>query len=92
MILSISATPYIVNHTPASHRGRIGLIISIIIGTGQSLDPIVMGQILSYSSIKSGWIITGLVAVVTAVLMFLLEKYEVKLEKKKIKNQKIIIF
>jgi len=83
IILSISATPYIINHTPASHRGRMGSIVSIIIGLGHTIGPIGMGWILYYVSIETGWILTGIVAGVTSILMFLLEKYEDRQEKAK---------
>ena len=84
IILSISATPYIINHTPASHRGRMASIISIIIGFGHTLGPIVMGKILFYSSLKTGWLITGLVATITAILMYGLERFEKKQEQQNI--------
>ncbi len=59
----------------------MGSIISIIIGVGYTIGPISMGWLLSYVTIEMGWIVTGIVAGITSVLMFLLEKYEVRQEK-----------
>jgi MFS family permease len=76
ILLSISVMPFIVNHTPASHRGRMNAILPTIMGMGYAIGPMTMGKILNYSSVESAWLIVGGLAAITAVLMFGLEKYD----------------
>jgi MFS family permease len=76
ILLSISVMPFIVNHTPASHRGRMNAILPTIMGMGYTIGPMTMGKILNYSSVESAWLIVGGLAAITAVLMFGLEKYD----------------
>ncbi len=76
ILLSISVTPFIVNHTPVSHRGRMSAVLPTIMGTGYAIGPMVMGKILNYASIEGAWLIVGGLTAITAVLMFGLEKYD----------------
>jgi len=68
--------PFIVNHTPASHRGRMNAILPTIMGMGYAIGPMTMGKILNYSSIEGAWLIVGGITVLTAIFMFGLEKYD----------------
>ncbi|MDF2698864.1 MAG: transporter, partial [Haloplasmataceae bacterium] len=45
ILLTISVMPYVYNHTPSSHRGRMSGTLSMIMGFGWVLGPFVMGQI-----------------------------------------------
>lgn len=76
IVLSISATPFIVNHTPASHRGRMNALIPTIMGLGYTLGPLGMGQMLRYVTIEQGWLLAGSLTLVCAFLMYGLEKYD----------------
>lgn len=78
IILSISVTPFIANHTPASHRGRMNAVIPIILGMGHTLGPVGMGKLLTYVSIEYAWLGVGAFTVVSSFLMYLLGKYEEK--------------
>ena len=86
IILSISIPPFIANHTPMSHRGRMNAVLPIIFGMGYTLGPITMGKALGYISIESAWLILGMVAIISSIFMCVLEKYD---EKGK-KNKKVI--
>lgn len=86
IILAISITPFIANHTPMSHRGRMNAILPIIFGMGYTLGPITMGKALGYISIESAWLILGMVAIVSSIFMCGLERYD----EKQNKNQKDI--
>lgn len=81
IILAISIAPFIANHTPMSHRGRMNSVLPIIFGMGYTLGPVTMGKALGYISIESAWLILGLVAIISSIFMFGLERYD---EKKKI--------
>lgn len=76
IIMSIAATPFIANHTPASHRGRMNAVVPMILGAGYTLGPMGMGKILSYISIETGWAALGVFTLVTSGFMYLLERYD----------------
>jgi len=73
IVLAISTSPFIANHTPASHRGRMSAIIPMIFGMGYTLGPIAMGQILGIMSIENAWILVGIISIVASCFMFILE-------------------
>ena len=78
IILAISITPFIANHTPMSHRGRMNAVLPIIFGMGYTLGPITMGKALGYISIESAWLVLGMVAIISSVFMYGLERYDEK--------------
>ncbi|WMJ80940.1 MFS transporter [Clostridium sp. MB40-C1] len=80
IIVTISCTPFIVNHTPASHRGRMNAIIPLIMRLGNVLGPVVMGYALNNYSIISGWKIVGSIMIAFALLMLILGKHETNIE------------
>jgi MFS family permease len=83
IILSISITPFIANHTPMSHRGRMNAVLPIIYGMGYTLGPITMGKVLGYISIESAWLLLGMVAIISSIFMYGLERYDRKETRKK---------
>jgi len=83
IILAISITPFVANHTPMSHRGRMNAVLPIIFGMGYTLGPITMGKALGYISIESAWLILGMVAIVSSIFMYGLERYDEKQKKNK---------
>lgn len=83
IILAISITPFVANHTPMSHRGRMNAILPIIFGMGYTLGPITMGKALGHISIESAWLILGMVAFVSSIFMCGLERYDEKQKKTK---------
>lgn len=88
ILLSISVTPFIVNHTPASHRGRMSAVLPTIMGMGYAIGPMTMGKILNHSSVESAWLILGGLTTVTAFLMFGLEKYDERVNVKAEETEK----
>lgn len=76
IVLAISTSPFIANHTPASHRGRMSAVIPMIFGMGYTLGPIGMGQILGVMSIENAWVVVGVISTIAACFMFLLEVNE----------------
>lgn len=76
VILAISVTPFIANHTPASHRGRMSAVVPMLFNFGNTLGPFGMGKVLSYVSLDTGWKGIGVSTLIFAVLMGGLEFYE----------------
>lgn len=78
IVIAISSGPFVVNHTPASHRGRMDAVLPIIMGLGYTIGPAIMGIILKVTSIKNGWRLIGLVMVIYIFFTCLLYRYDEK--------------
>ena len=74
--VTISTSPFVANHTPSSHRGRIGAVIPIITGTGYTIGPSVMGKISSLTNMNNVWRIIGFVMMTFTLLALMLERYD----------------
>ena len=79
---AISAMPYIINNTPASHRGRMSSVLTIIFGAGQSIGPFVMGMVTENVGISKSWNIILVILLASTFSMYLLNKYNDKKDKK----------
>ena len=75
IILAVSTTPFIMNYTPVSHRGRMSAVLPMIFGLGNTLGPVTMGYALQFISIETGWRYLGGFALAAAGLMYGLERY-----------------
>ncbi|WP_105617729.1 MFS transporter [Vallitalea okinawensis] len=80
---AISTMPFIMNHTPASHRGRISAVLPIIMGMGYTLGPLVIGYVLESLSFADAWKIIGVIGLVATILMKLVELYDNRKERLK---------
>lgn len=78
IIISISASPFIANHTPASHRGRVNSILPIITDMGNTLGPGIMGLVLGITTIQGAWKVVGVVMIIFTCLTLVLERYDKK--------------
>lgn len=78
ILFTISMLPFVANHTPSSHRGRMSATVSLITGAGFTLGPVGMGLILTQASIEQAWVLIGISALGAAGLMYLLEKYDLR--------------
>lgn len=78
IVVTISTMPFIANHTPASHRGRMNAVLPMITGFGYTIGPIIMGNVLNMTSMGSVWKIIGLIMLTYTVFALLLEKYDKK--------------
>jgi len=76
IVMVITATPFIANRTPASHRGRMSAVIPMIYGAGHTLGPLGMGKVLMYTTIEKAWIMLVVLLVAASFLMHRLERYE----------------
>lgn len=67
---------YVANHTPISHRGRFQAILPIISGLGWTISAPVIGQLIEAKSLGAVWPLLGLIAGVSALLLWILGKIE----------------
>lgn len=80
---AISMMPFIMNHTPASHRGRMSSIIPMLMGVGYSVGPLVMGSVLEATSFEFSWKLSGGIGLMATFLMKGLDIYD---KRKKLKG------
>jgi MFS family permease len=76
ILLVIATMPFISNHTPVSHRGRINSIVNIIMGAGHVLGPIIVGRALGYITIALTWKLVGLIVLVSTIGIYILELFQ----------------
>lgn len=67
---------YIVNHTPANHRGRMTALTPVVVGAGFVLSPAVTGVIIEAHSLSIVWPLAAAVSIVGAGALFLLGRIE----------------
>ncbi len=70
---AISTMPYIMNHTPASHRGRMSSIIPMIIGAGYTVGPVIMGSVLDKYGYQFSWIAAASVVLISTIAMKMID-------------------
>jgi len=76
IVCAISSMPYINNNTPVSHRGRMNALLPVLFGTGYSLGPLVMGNILGRTSISYTWHMISIILIISTLGMVLLDRLE----------------
>lgn len=75
---AISVVPFIMNHCPASHRGRISALMPIIMGTGYAVGPMIMGQISDSRGYSFSWLFIAVLGIIGVVLMMGVDLYDRK--------------
>ncbi len=71
--------PFIMNHTPETHRGRMSSIIPLLMGAGYTIGPVVMGAVVEHGSFRLSWSIAALVVLTSAVVMMFIRNYDLRL-------------
>jgi MFS family permease len=74
IINAVNGSTFIANHSPSSHRGRINSVLPIIMSTGGTLAPLLMGQIIAALGTMYSWFVISGCILVGAVLMFSLNR------------------
>jgi len=67
---------YIVNHTPANHRGRMNALTPILVGAGFAFSPALTGELIDAHGLSVVWPLAGLISVVAAGALFVLGRVE----------------
>jgi MFS family permease len=76
--VTVNAMPFIANHTPSSHRGRMNAIIPMISGLGFTISPMIMGNVIESTNITTAWWFVCIIMVVFSVFMVLLGHFDEK--------------
>lgn len=74
IIITISLMPFLANHTPASHRGRMNAVLPLIMGAGYTVSPAVIGYILKYTSMEMAWRYIGVVMIISTIAMLFIDR------------------
>lgn len=84
IVVTTSSMPFIANHTPQSHRGRMNAVLPLVIGFGHTIGPLIMGNVLNMTDINSAWRVVGLTMIVFTIFAALLEKYDSRTSKQEL--------
>jgi MFS family permease len=91
IVVTISSGPFIANHTPASHRGRMEAILPIIMGFGYTIGPAIIGTILKFTTIENAWRFVGLVMIIFTFLTYILHCYNERIKNTEYKKSNVCI-
>jgi MFS family permease len=58
ILVATNSRAYVSNHTPITHRGRFAAATDIIAGTGYTLGPLLMGQLISRTGLGMVWVVS----------------------------------
>lgn len=74
VMISVNASTFVANNTPATHRGRVNAVIPMIYGAGFTLGPLAMGGILRRYELKQAWLFVSCIVLFAGVVMFIMGK------------------
>lgn len=82
ILITISMMPFIANHTPASHRGRMNSVLPILMGLGYTVAPVISGKALEFISIETAWRYIGIIMIISTLFMLKLDNSDHKFSEK----------
>jgi MFS family permease len=74
IIGATNSSAFISNNSPASHRGRISSVLSIIMGAGAAISPMIIGCIIDNYGMMQGYALTAGSAIIAVILVLLANK------------------
>lgn len=78
IVVTTSSGPFIANHTPASHRGRMDAVLPMIMGFGFTIGPAVVGEVLKFTTTENAWKFVGMIMIIFTFFTYLLYCYNEK--------------
>lgn len=78
IFITISYMPYIISHSPVTHRGRMSAILPLIIGAGFTFGPMIMGPVVESFGLQRSWVFIGIFMLFNTCLMGGLLRIETK--------------
>lgn len=73
-----SVMPFIMNHTPASHRGRMGAVLPLIMGAGFTVGPLIIGPVIETRGFSNAWHLSTIIVGLSVIAMVFIHKFEKK--------------
>jgi len=89
IIVTISFMPFLANHTPASHRGRMNAVLPIVMGLGFTFGPLIVGNLIPRYAISGTWKIVAIIAIISTIAMQFLDQAEGKSSRIKKETEEI---
>ncbi|MDR3593516.1 MFS transporter [Clostridium sp.] len=74
IIGATNSAAFISNNSPASHRGRLSSVLSIITGSGFAISPMVIGSIIDNYGMIQGYAFTAISAMGAMILAAIADK------------------
>jgi MFS family permease len=74
IIGATNSAAFISNNSPASHRGRLSSVLSIITGSGFAISPMVIGSIIDNYGMIQGYALTAISAMGAMILAAIADK------------------
>lgn len=76
ILVVTNSRAYISNHTPITHRGRFAAATDIISGTGFTLGPLLMGELIGRTGLGAVWIVSFALALAGTLLLLSLARWQ----------------
>jgi len=73
---AISTMPYVMNHTPKSHRARMSSFVNLTMGIGFTVGPVMMGLVKDTWGYDFSWKLVGVIGLVGTFGMYRLSRKE----------------
>ncbi len=77
IVAAVNGSPFVANHSPASHRGRINSFIQFTSGIGRTCAPL-MGYVIAATNMMISWFVIAGVVGFGAIMMFLLRRMKTR--------------
>lgn len=76
ILITINVNAYIAKATPKVYMGRVNSLLFIVNGVGYAIGPIVMGNIIVFTSFKNAWLLVATLMLGATVSMYFMSRFE----------------
>lgn len=76
ILIMINANNYIAKSTPKKYMGRANSLLFIVNGIGYAIGPVVMGNVIVFTSFKNAWLLVATLILGAAVSMYFISRFE----------------
>lgn len=76
ILITINANNYIAKSTPKKYMGRANSLLFIMNGVGYAIGPVVMGNILAYTTFKNSWLLVSVLMLGALLSMYFISRFE----------------
>lgn len=76
ILVTTNTNVFVANHTPVTHRGRFNAIMPVIRKAGFMTGPMLGGVFVDNTGIRTLWLLVGGMALIGALVMYILSSHE----------------